>query len=258
MAKEPKYPVKTTEKSLDIIEYLNQSGRSGVTEIADDLRMNKSVVHNHLATLHKRGYVRSTVDSRYELSLKFLDLGGTVRSGMELFNISKETVKKIANETGETAILGTAENGLCVHLYRAKGNEGVDPAIIDTHVGLREHMHNSALGKAMLATYDVDRVDDVLNRHGLPQTSEQTITDREDLYNELETIRENRIAWDDEERLPGLRAVAGSITTPDDMVLGAVCVAGPKSRFSGETFREEFPSTIKKATNIIELRVSQP
>lgn len=258
MGKEAKHPVKTTEKSFDVIEYLKRSGCSGVTEIADELGMNKSVVHNHLTTLRKRGYVRSTADGKYELSLKFLDLGGTIRSDMELFDISKETVKDVANETGETAILGTFEDGLCVHLYRVNGSDAVDPVVIDTHVGLREHMHNSALGKAMLAALDDDRVDDILDRRGLPATTDRTITDRDTLFEELETAREEGIAWDDEERITGLRAVAAPITTPDGTALGAVCVAGPRSRFSGATFREELPEIIEKATNVIELRVSGP
>lgn len=258
MAKETKYPVKTTEKSFDIIEFLKQSGCSGVTEIADGLDLHKSVVHNHLNTLQKRGYVSSTPDNKYKLGLKFLDLGGHIRNEMELFKISKETVKQIANETAETAILATAEDGLCVHLHRVNGSEAVNPVIIDTHTGLREHMHNTALGKSMLATHTDEEVDRIVDDHGLPSTTENTITDYQELKEEIEEIRESGIAWDDEERITGLRAVAAPIMTPNDRMLGSICVVGPRSRFSGDVFREELPTTIKKATNIIELRVSQP
>lgn len=78
MGKEANYPVKTTNRSLDIVETLQAKGQMGVSELADKLDMSKSIVHNHLSTLEERGYVLSD-DGTYGLSFKFLEIGGHQR-----------------------------------------------------------------------------------------------------------------------------------------------------------------------------------
>lgn len=254
MTKEANYPVKTTKKSIEVIEFLATEGTTGVTEIAGELDMSKSVVHNHLSTLCEHGFVVRDGDE-YRLGLKFLDLSGGIRSDMDIFRVSKSHVKELAVQTGESAILATEERGFCVHLYRVNGDKAVDPAIINTHTGLHEHMHNSALGKAILARLPRERVDDIVDQHGLTETTEDTITERDALLAELDDIREQGFALDDEERVNGLRAVAAPITDAQDQVLGSLCVAGPTNRLRGDRFRSELPHTILNATNIIELNM---
>ena len=96
----------------------------------------------------------------------------------------------------------------------------------------------------------------MVDRHGLPALTESTITDREELAAELDQIRETGIAFDDEERLDGLRSVAGAVTDADGEVLGAVSVAGPTSRLREARFREELPDAVRSAVNVVDLHLT--
>lgn len=141
------------------------------------------------------------------------------------------------------------EHGRGVFLYRAKGADAVH---MDTHAGKRVPLHTTGFGKSILAHLPAKRVETILDRHGLPSVTSGTITDRAALYEELETVRERGYAYDDEERLEGLRCVAAPIVV-NETVLGAVSVSGPKSRMQRDWYTDELPSLVMSAANVIEI-----
>jgi DNA-binding IclR family transcriptional regulator len=112
------------------------------------------------------------------------------------------------------------------------------------------------MGKAILAHLPESRVHEILDRHGLPEKTEQTITERDALFEELSEIRERGVAFDREERLSGLRCVAVPILSNSSRVEGALSVSGPTSRMQGERFESELPERLRSAANVIELNIT--
>lgn len=104
------HPVRTTEKALRLIETLDTDEGFRLTELADRVEMSKSGVHNHLSTLREHGYVTKSGDE-YSLSLKFLSLGGHVRSRSPLYRHGRAKVDQLAEDTGMLANLATEEGG---------------------------------------------------------------------------------------------------------------------------------------------------
>lgn len=84
------------------------------------------------------------------------------------------------------ANLVVEEYGHGVFLYRSKGPEAVH---MDTHAGKRLPMHTTAFGKAILAHFPEERVEEIIEANGLPAHTPKTITDRDTLFEELESIR---------------------------------------------------------------------
>lgn len=244
--------VKSVETALQIIEALQEQDGAGVSELAAELDFPKSTVHNHLKTLERNEYV---VNNRgtYRIGMRFLKLGTRTRDQYRVYDVSRPEVDRIAEETGELAGLIIEEHGWGVFLHRAKGEQAVH---VDTYSGKRIYLHAAALGKAILAELPEERTEEILDCHGLPSLTENTITDRERLYKELGEIRERNIAYDDEERLNGLRSVAAPITTENDKVVGAISVAGPTSRLRDERFRSDLPETVRSAVNVINLNIT--
>lgn len=240
--------VGATETSLRIIDALRTLDGAGVTDLAEHLELPKSTVHNHLQTLRRNEYVTKQ-DSQYAVGLRFLQLGEYARDRRRIATIAPPEIDKLAEETREMANLLVEEHGRGVFLYRAKGADAVH---MDTHAGKRVPLHTTGFGKSILAHLPEERVERILDRHGLPTVTPNTITDRERLLEELETVRERGYAYDDEERLEGLRCVAAPIVVDGD-VLGAVSVSGPKSRIRGEYYREELPSLVMSTANVIEI-----
>lgn len=240
--------VQATETSLRIVDALRTLDGAGITELADQLSLPKSTVHNHIQTLRHHEYV-TKIDGQYEVGLRFLQLGEYARNRKQIATLGPPEIDKLADETAEMANLIVEELGWGVFLYRAKGLEAVH---MDTHAGKRVHLHTTGFGKAILAHLPAERVETILDRHGLPAATRKTITDRAALDEELDTVRELGYAYDDEERLEGLRCVAAPIIV-DGTVLGAVSVSGPKSRMRGEWYTEELPSLVMSAANVIEI-----
>lgn len=246
------HPVKSVEKTIGIIEGLKNLRSATLGEIADEIGMNKSVIHNHLSTLREHEYVVKKGEE-YQLSFQFLNVGGVLRNETELYTAAKPQADQLANETGELVTLATQELGRGVVLYRSKGGQAVD---IDTYVGSRVSLHNSALGKAILAHLPKDDVDEIVEIRGLQAHTLNTITDKETLYAEFEQIEEKGYAFDDEEQWRGLQCVAAPILTDEGVVKGAISVSAPKSRIESEDIKQKYIKEMKHAANVIELNIS--
>jgi len=244
--------VNSVETTFRIIEALHEHGGADSSDASSVTPAPKSTVHNHLQTLEANEYVVND-DGAYRVGCRFLELGAHARDRRAIYEVARPEVDRIAEETGELSGVVVEEHGRGVFLHRAKGERAVH---VDTYAGKRIYLHGAALGKAVLAHLPEARVDGVVNRHGLPALTENTITDRDELRDELAEIRETGIAFDDEERLDGLRSVGAAITGENGDVLGAVSVAGPTSRLRDDRFREELPAVVRSAVNVIDLNVT--
>lgn len=247
---EAKNPVQATRRSLDIVETLAALEGARLSTIAEEVELPDSTVHSHLTTLMEGGYVAKEGDT-YRLGLRFLELGESTRSLRKVHRVTAPELAELAEETGEVAALMVEEGGLGVVLDSVQGEKAV-PADIDpgTHV----HLHASALGKAILAQLPDDEVDDVVDTHGLPAYTDETITDRAALHEELEAVRERNVAADTGERVPGSRAVATTIKDEGGRVVGSVGVSGPIGRL-GDDRLDAIEERLHDVTNIVELKL---
>lgn len=252
MEEEAKHPVQSVEKAVAVIELLKELKSAHLHEIAEELDMYKSTVHNHLSTLREQEYVVKEGDE-YRLGLQFLHIGGVLRNEIELYGVAKPHIDALAEETAELATVATHERGIATVLYRAKGEEAVD---IDTYVGGQLSLHNSALGKAILAHLPRERIERIIEDRGLPRTTPNTITDEGALWQECEWIRAEGYALDDEENWRGLRCVAAPILTEDGAVKGSISLSAPKNRMTTEADRADYVTEVKNAANLIELSIS--
>lgn len=252
MSPEGETTVGATVKTFSIVEGLQELDGAGISELAEHLDMPKSSVHNYLHTLEDLGYVICH-EGQYWVGLRFLDLGGYIRSHYRVFQAGQDEADNLAEETGELVNIAVEEHGNGVPLYRSAGNRAVP---IDTRIGKRLYLSTTALGKAILAHLPENRVDEIIDRHGLPRMTNNTICDRETLFEELATIRKQGYAYDDEERLNGVRCVAAPVQTEDGEVVGSISVSGPTHRMKGDRFERELPERVLQASNVIELNVT--
>lgn len=248
--KPPKRAVKTAETIFGIVEFLLETGGSGVTEIAESQDMAESTVHSHLATLRDQEYVVKD-GTTYRPSLKFLDHGVRVRDELSLSDAARPVIEQLSEETGEVAWIVVEEHGRAVYLMNSSGEKAVQTR---GRVGRRTTMHDIAAGKAILAHLPESRVENIIDTFGLPERTDKTITDRDELYDNLEKIRDRGYAVNDGETTEKVRAVASPILW-GGTVCGAVGIAGPKHRLNGERFTDRLPTAILEAADTIELEL---
>jgi len=244
-------PIKSTAFSLDILEVVHELGTATLSDIVDEFDKPKSTVHDHVATLLERGYLVKQGDKSYRLSVRSLGLGGRIRSRFPLFQVAEGEIRDLAMKTDEHANLLIEENGKGVFLYKIKGTDSVT---LDTYEGMEVYLHTTALGKAILSELPVERRDAIVEKHGLPAVTSNTITDRDVLRDELDEIRDRGYAIDNEERIPGIRCVAAPISN-DGRVAGAVSISAPRNRMSDDRFENDIPAEVLKSANVIEVNL---
>lgn len=253
MANEPreKRGIKATKTTFAIIETIHEAGQIGLVELADAVGIANSTAFDHLVTLKELGYVVQE-PAGYRLGLRLLDHGIQAKNHYkELLDVSQPVLEQLVYETDETVNLVVEEHNYAAYISRLTGDRGVPT---NSWVGKHKPIHTLAAGKAILAHMSDDQVDKLINQTGLTGETAETITTRGELESQLEEIRKRGIAFNDGESHERVRAV-GSPIILDDEVYGAVSVAGPAKRLTGEYFNSEIPDLLLGAVNEIELKL---
>lgn len=239
--------------ALDIMEAIPEIDDPTVTGIAEEIGLSPSTVYNHLATLEDRGYV---VKEGYEYrpSLYFMRVGGLVRNQyLDIYEPAKEVVEHLAEETGEVAWMMVEENGVGIFVLKEEGENAVESG--QYSVGSPCPLHASAAGKVILAHMPEERVDEIIDQHGLSAVTRNTVTDPDALKGQLERIHDQGVAFSNEEGTMGTQTVAVPILGKEDQVLASISVSGPTSRINDDQFKERLPSLLVEHANIIEIKV---
>jgi IclR family acetate operon transcriptional repressor len=241
MRPEPDHAVRTVETTIAIIEAIRSSPGRRTTDLATEVGVAKSTVHKHAATLVYHGYLSKEAGAYYP-GLKLLNLGETARTGFPAYRPIKDAVRSLQERTEEDVDFVVEEQGLVYTISRAYHKWEQRP---DTSSGYRArlgdqyYMHSVASGKVLLATYDREDVDAILDRWGLPQVTDRTITDRGTLYAELDRIESAGVSISDQEYQEGLKSLSRPVYRPDGEPLGALSVSGPAYRLTEKILEEE-------------------
>lgn len=244
--------VKSVETLFAIVDILRDANGARVTEIAERLDVANSTVHRHLATLEQHRYVVQEGDVYY-LASRFVNLGQYVKRRRDAYSLVAEKVEELAHETGELVQFAVEEQGRAVYLSRARGSRAVTTGV---DLGQPLYLHSIAAGKAILARLPERRVREIVSNHGLPRLTSQTITDEEVLFDQLAEIRERGYAYNNQERIKGLEAVAAPVSGPDERVIGSVTIAGPTKRMNSGQLRDELPDLITGSVNELEINIA--
>ncbi|MFC7202750.1 IclR family transcriptional regulator [Haloferax namakaokahaiae] len=246
--------VDATVNSFRILEQLVDADRPlGVTELADTVGLSKGVVHTHLSTLRELGYVKKR-DRKYLPSMGLLALGEGARTRLRLYNVARPYVDNLAQVTGEATTLVVEEGGVGICIYTSFG---VSDWVPEHTCGSRLPLHVTAPGKAILASFDPSRIDEILDDHGIAAYTDATITDPETLHSELRTIRENGIAFCRGEHAEGTIGIASSIGLNERGPAAAIGVSGPSSRLSGRYLEEDITGQVISTAKSIQVELTK-
>ncbi|GHA81749.1 IclR family transcriptional regulator [Streptomyces termitum] len=201
--------VKSAVRTVELLEFF--AGRPGMHALAavqEAVGYPKSSLYMLLRTLVELGWVETdATGTRYGIGVRALLVGTSYIDGDEVVAASRTTLDRLSDDTAETIHLARLDGTSVVYLATRQSRHHLRPF---SRVGRRLPAHATALGKALLATHDNDRVRALLPA-ALPAVTEHTITDRERLIEELAAVRERGYAVDREESTLGLRCFAVAI-----------------------------------------------
>lgn len=226
-------PIQATANSLTILEAVNEMDGARLTEIADRTEFAESTVYNHLKTLERRGYLirRHGV---YYLGLKFFHVGMCAVDRVGFLDEVKQVARDLAGSVHEEVSFNIAEFGRLITLDHAV------PHTDDTgfQVGQYFYLHNTGSGKAILAAKPREYVERVVENWGLPEETERTITDSEELFEDLERTRDRGYAICDQEWVEGYRSLGRVVTDQKGRIVGAMSIGGPTYRMNMEQIND--------------------
>ncbi|WP_336023365.1 IclR family transcriptional regulator [Halobellus salinisoli] len=244
-------PVKATATSARVIDALLDLEGATVTELTDYLSLSKSSVHNHLQTLVDLGYVERD-EWEYNASLRFLEVGTTVRHRYRIYQAGADEVRALASAGfAANLVVVQDEAAVCIETATHSDRERI------VEIGDRLPLHCSAGGKAMLAAMDHEERTAVLDDIPLEYHTESTLTDRSKLLSHLNEVRSRGLALNREEWRDGVRGIASAVSAPDDTLLGAVCVTGSDEHLSGKTLQQDASGLVLSSANRIRRRIRQ-
>lgn len=249
--------IQSVELAFEILAVLRDLEGATVTDVAERINRSPGTAHTYLATMQELGYVRS-VEGKYHVGLFALPLGEYVRARSRLYRAGKPEVDKLAQETGEASHLVVESHSREILLYERFGPDAVGEDLY-THIKgyPRRNLHCSAASKAILAHLEPERRDSILQDYEFVPRTPNTITEEEALRAELEKVRTDGFARNDEEQITGVRAIAAPVIN-DGTIYGAISLSAPTSRIRGERFSSSVPERIVDAANVIEVNLQTP
>lgn len=253
--------VKTTDRSLELVDLVQKHDGCTLATLVDELGLAKSTVYKHLCTLERHGYLVKE-GCTYHVGLKFHHRGEYARLRKRGYRLAGRTVRRLAERTNEEVDFVVENDGRVITIHESyhpsntyHDDHGFSAGDL-SQSGTYYHMHCTAAGKALLSAFDADRLEVVLEKWGLPERTDRTITTRAALYEELARTRERGYAIADEEYADGLRAVGVAVENPDGSLLGGLSMSVPTYRREGETFEEEASRLIRDAADDLEDRLA--
>jgi IclR family transcriptional regulator, KDG regulon repressor len=222
----------TALKALRVLEVVAAEPRPmPLAAISEAASLDKSATYRMLATLVAAGYVRQEASSRrYSLSYRVVSLSRNLLAENEVARLARETLERIAAETEEGVHLEVLDGAETVLVQHVKGSQLV---AVDFQVGDRSQLHNTSIGKVLLAFQDAAVIDSVVAA-GLPALTASTITDPDALRRELSSIRERGYAIDDRETSDHMRCISVPVFERDTPVRMGISCSGPDGRYTLE------------------------
>ena len=239
--------LQTIQKAGELLALYDRNHTEwGVREVAEKLKMAKSSTHDLMSSLAKLGFLNKTEDSRYRLGWRLVTLSEVLLATTELRQEAHPVMEELAVQYQETIHLAVLDDTQAVYVDKLEGRQAVRVEL--TSLGARLYAHCSALGKVLLAYSSEEEVKRIIQTAGLPRFTPNTITDEEELGQNLAKIRRQGFAYDMEEILPDLCCVAAPIYNHLGHVIAAISMSIPAYRFrrSQTEFREGVMRAAKK------------
>jgi IclR family KDG regulon transcriptional repressor len=216
--------VPALDKSFAIIELMAQGDAPvSINEVVRKLSLNKSTVFNILHTLADLKVVDRGEDGLFRLGTQLYLLGRAAAKRSGLIRTVHPFLVQFNHATTLSAFLGIRSGLHAVILDK------VDDAFdikISSEVGMRISLFAGASGKALLSALPDKEIDSLIAKAHLRRYTANTITEKSALKAAVRKCRRDGVAYDDEEYIPGIFALAAPLNTRRSDLQAAVWAVG--------------------------------
>lgn len=241
----------STDKLLQILECMSEERLPvRLQDLSAKLGMSQSTALRYLNSLQNSNYVyQEESTSRYALTWKICRLGENINTNLGLRSITTPYVTSLVNRLDLGVCLVTEDDYECMYL------DCIDPSPSFKYslqrIGKRAPMHATGSGKIFLSQYTPSELDTFIEKKGLYRLTDNTITSKARLIEELEIIRETLVGYDKQECEPDLFCVSSPLFNYSGTVVAAMSVFGLPEVMTDEKISGEILPALKEATSVI-------
>ena len=232
-ARSGRYRIHVIDRAAQILDCFGFDHQElSVSEIGAKARLHRSTAHRILMALEYNDLIQqNTENGKYRLGIKLFRLGHQAVSHLNLREICRPFLTRIMDETKETVHLAVLDEDQVLYLDKVEGPHALR---MPSRVGRRIPTYCTSLGKAMLSCLDDQEVKNIFRDQVLRPCTANTIKTLNQLLADLRMIRKRGYSIDNEEIEIGLRCVGAPIRDYTGAMVGAISVAAPSARLSGQ------------------------
>jgi IclR family KDG regulon transcriptional repressor len=237
--------IASVQHALDILNLFEGTrAEIGNSEIARMLDMNPGTVAGLVYTLRINNYLDQNPENRkYHLGLKLAERAAVLLGQIDLRKIATPILESLLEWSGESVNLAIRDHQEVVYIERLFGSHSLG---IRSELGKRAPLHSTALGKAILANLEMAEIQSILVDYKLTVITPKTIVNIKDFLAELQKVRANGYAVDEEENELGGRCLAAPVIDHTAKPIAAISISTPIQRLPLEKI-PEFGERIKNA-----------
>lgn len=244
-AAEPRSGIQVIERMMSLLDALSHSESAlGLKQLALETGLHPSTAHRILAAMTGAGFVERQGAGSYRLGIRLLELGNLVKSRLDIRAAALPQMEELHRKLGESVNLGIRQGDEIVYVERT--SSGRSTVRVVHLVGARAPLHVTAAGKLFLAADTTATVDTYVRHTGLPGLTPNSLTTPLELARELDKVRRQGVAFDNEEIEPGLRCIAAPIRDDTGTLVAGLSVSAPAERH-----RPEWAMLVRQAADTI-------
>ena len=220
--------IKSLDRAMMVFEYLSEASGKTLSALASELGQSPATVYRILTTLEGRGLVEmDATEQVWHIGPNAFVIGAKFLKRTSLVERARPILRKLMEDTGETANLGIEQGGRVLFVSQVETHESIRAFFPP---GTLSPMHASGIGKALLAEMDDARLDRVLGKAEPEVFTEHTISGAGAMRRELQEIRGRGYSIDGEEKTLGMRCIAAAVFDINQEAVAGISVSGPTSR----------------------------
>jgi len=220
--------VQSVARVLDIIKCFENANELGISELSERMDLAKSTIYGLVHTLAAYGYLeQSEQNKKYRLGLKLFELGNLVHGRIDIRWEAKPWCQMLFDKYKTTVHLAAYSEGDVVYIDKVDNESSL---VNYSRVGKRGPMYCTGVGKAILAYLPMEYLKKYVLTKPFQKLTDNTITTREGLLEELEQVRSKGYAIDNEEIEAGLQCIAAPIFNHQHNPQMALSVSFPLGR----------------------------
>lgn len=197
-------------------------------QLALQTGLHPSTAHRILAVMVDSRLVDRVEPGTYRLGIRLLELGNLVKTRISVRQVALPYMQRLHQELGETVNLSVRHADEVVYVERAAASNSMMRVV--QIIGARAPLHITAVGKVFLSNDDPEEWTHYVQRTGLPRYTQNTLTDAGNLAHELEKVRSQGYALDNEEAEKGVSCIGAGIYNDEGRLVAGLSVSAPSDR----------------------------